>query len=60
MTLKEKLAEVEKEMIERVYADWRQNQSETAKRLGISRTALIYKLKRYGLLTNKSSSAIVN
>lgn len=47
---KDYLADVEKEIILDVYKEYQQNQSQTAKMLGISRTKLIYKLKEYGIL----------
>ncbi len=45
--LSESLQRIEKETILRMMSDVGNNQSEAARRLGISRTALIYKLKRY-------------
>lgn len=44
------LDEIEQDIITAVYIMCGNNQSEAARRLGVSRTALIYKLKRYGVL----------
>lgn len=53
MTLKEELQKVEKTIILTSYGENCRNQSATARALGISRTALIYKLKNYGALTKE-------
>lgn len=52
--LNRRLREFEKELIVQCYKDESSNQSETARVLGISRTALIYKLKEYGLLDKRT------
>lgn len=49
-TLKEVLADTEKEYIKRIYFACRQNKTEAARRLGVSIRSLYYKLERYGLL----------
>lgn len=53
MNLKEELKIMEKKFILDAYTTYHNNQSQTARALGISRTALIYKLRNYGVLTNK-------
>lgn len=47
--LRERVDEVERETILKALADANQNQTHAAKRLGISRRALIYKMEKYGL-----------
>ncbi|SEN21649.1 PAS domain S-box-containing protein [Lihuaxuella thermophila] len=49
-TLKEVLAEAEKEYIQRIYQLCGENKTETARRLGVSVRSLYYKLEKYGLL----------
>ncbi|MBA4495017.1 sigma 54-interacting transcriptional regulator [Paenactinomyces guangxiensis] len=49
-TLKEVLAETEREFIKRVYVSCGRNKTESARRLGISVRNLYYKLERYHLL----------
>jgi len=48
--LREQLEELERAIIARTFAAVSGNQSESARRLGISRTSLIDRLKKYGLL----------
>ncbi len=48
-SMKENLDEAEKEHIEKVYQQYENNASKTAKILGISRTTLNKKLKEYGI-----------
>jgi transcriptional regulator with PAS, ATPase and Fis domain len=45
------LAQVEAELIRQTLANVTSNRAEAAKKLGISRRALQYKIKRYGLAT---------
>jgi DNA-binding NtrC family response regulator len=45
------LAQVEAELIRQTFANVTSNRAEAAKKLGISRRALQYKIKRYGLGT---------
>jgi transcriptional regulator with PAS, ATPase and Fis domain len=45
------LAQVEAELIRQTLANVTSNRAEAAKKLGISRRALQYKIKRYGLGT---------
>jgi two-component system response regulator AtoC len=47
--IKEQLADLEQRRIEEALAAEKGNQTRAAKRLGISRRALIYKLEKYGL-----------
>lgn len=49
MTLREQLEALERNVIVRTLAVTRGNQSEAARRLGVSRTAFIDRLKKYGL-----------
>lgn len=56
MNLKNYIAEISRKIILDTYTAQLQNQSHTAKELGISRTALIYKLKEYGILTAKPTT----
>jgi DNA-binding NtrC family response regulator len=51
------LAEVEKLLIRQTLAHLTSNRAEAAKALGISRRALQYKLKHYGLLEQKDEPA---
>ena len=48
-TLREQLDALERSLISRMLAKTGGNQSEAARRLGLSRTALIDRLKKYGL-----------
>jgi DNA-binding NtrC family response regulator len=48
-TLREQVGTFERSVVERMLASTKQNQSEAARRLGISRMTLIEKMKRYGL-----------
>lgn len=55
MTTREKsLADIEREHIERVLRDHKGNRSQTARILGIHRTTLISKIKRYRINVNRS------
>lgn len=49
LTIREHLEAVERNLIARTLEDVGGNQSETARRLGLSRSALIDRLKKYGL-----------
>jgi DNA-binding NtrC family response regulator len=49
------LAEVEKLLIRQTLAHITRNRAEAAKALGISRRALQYKLKQYGLLDSEKN-----
>jgi len=49
LTLREHLDTIERHMIVRMLAATANNQSETARRLGISRSSLIDRMKKYGL-----------
>src|SRR4051812_25228049 len=49
LTLREQLDTIERHMIVRTLAATTNNQSETARRLGISRSSLIDRMKKYGL-----------
>lgn len=48
-TMREIISEVEREVIERALRQEKGNKLQTAKRLGMSRRALMYKLEMYGL-----------
>ena len=48
-TLREQLEALERSVIARTMADTGGNQSEAARRLGVSRTAFIDRLRKYGL-----------
>jgi len=56
LTLREHLDTIERQMIVRTLAATGNNQSETARRLGLSRSALIDRMKKYGL-SNASADA---
>jgi len=49
LTLREHLDTIERHMIVRMLAATANNQSETARRLGISRSSLIDRMKKHGL-----------
>ena len=53
--LSEYLGSVEKDVIVRALRDANHNQTRAAKRLGISRRGLIYKMEKYGLKNPPSS-----
>jgi DNA-binding NtrC family response regulator len=48
-TVKDKLADLERRSIEEALAAENGNQTRAARRLGMSRRALIYKIEKYGL-----------
>jgi two-component system response regulator AtoC len=56
LSLRERLALIERRMIVRMLATVRGNRSHAAKRLGMSRSALIDRLNKYGLATRAKSS----
>jgi len=55
-TLKETVEEVEKGLILKALRNFRQNQLQTAKALGLSRQGLIKKMKRYGIKASSPNS----
>ncbi len=57
LTLRERLALIERRMIVRALAAVRGNRSHAAKRLGLSRSALIDRLNKYGLARRADPSA---
>jgi transcriptional regulator with GAF, ATPase, and Fis domain len=57
MSLRERLALIERRMIVRTLAAVQGNRSHAAKRLGLSRTALIDRLNKYGLARRAEGSA---
>ena len=57
-SLRERLALIERRMIVRTLAAVQGNRSHAAKRLGISRTALIDRLNKYGLARSAEGSAV--
>ncbi|MFL5408479.1 MAG: sigma-54-dependent transcriptional regulator [Myxococcales bacterium] len=56
LTLREHLDTIERQMIVRTLAATTNNQSETARRLGISRSSLIDRMKKYGLSSAASDA----
>jgi len=52
-TVKDKLAQIERASILKALADEKGNQTRAAKRLGMSRRALIYKMGKYGIRRDK-------
>ncbi|MFL5274866.1 MAG: sigma-54-dependent transcriptional regulator [Myxococcales bacterium] len=56
LTLREHLDTIERQMIVRTLAATANNQSETARRLGISRSSLIDRMKKYGLSSAASDA----
>ncbi len=60
LDVRNQLAEVEKTTIEAALAAERGNQTRAAKRIGISRRALIYKMEKYGLKKPPSSKRDTN
>ena len=55
----ERLAEIERQAIVQALRKHDFNRTETAKALGISRRALQYKLKEYGLIEGKPDSGVM-